>query len=573
MARTRWQAAPDRRDEARQAAAQTGVHPVVAHILLNRGLSAEQFAGFLSPSAATLGDPSLLADLDRAAARLALAVRERQKVCIYGDYDADGTTAAAILTRFLARSGVPFAYHLPDRFAEGYGVHAASLIRLLAAEKPALLVTVDCGIAAAEEIDTAVALGCDVIVTDHHQVPERLPAVPAVDPHRADCRYPFKELCGAALAAKLCCAAAAELGGDAAAWADELLDLVVIGTVADVMPLVGENRYLAKSGLRALGETQSVGLRALFEVAHLDPARLTARDIGFGIGPRLNAAGRLEHARLAYELLVTDDRGKAFELAETLERLNRERREIEERLVGEAETQLAEVSLHETWGLVVGGDGWHEGVLGLVAGRICRRHTRPALAVSRDGERARGSGRGIDGLDLHAALGCCAEVLTQFGGHTKAAGFTLPAANLPALGPAFDAAVKLQLSEDDLVPRVLTECPVRGGAVSLELVRELDRLAPFGEGNREPLLEVRGLKLATGRATRDGAHLQLQFEDEKGRTLKGFWPREGQLAQKLPLGAAVKVAACLRVDAWNGREQPQLVVSDLKRDGAGAHGG
>ncbi len=567
MRRTHWRALPSRRDEARAWQQRHQLHPVVAHILLNRGIDEAAVADFLGASPALCGDPATLKDVDRAAERLAQAVRRGEKVVIHGDYDADGTCGGALLTRFLRARDVPLAYYVPDRFDEGYGVHAPAVLEIIRKHKPKLMVTVDCGISSAAEIETAVALGTEVIVTDHHQVPERIPSVPAVNPHRADCDYPFKELSGTAVAYQLCRVTAGLLGEDPAALESDLLELVMIGTVADVMPLVGENRYYTRRGLELLAQTSSPGLHALLQTARLGEKRLTARDVAFSVGPRLNAAGRLESADLAYRLLVTEDNAEAWELAERLEALNRERREIEERLLEEATAQVEEFDLAEHWGLVVAGDGWHEGVLGLIAGRLCRQHHRPVLAISLNGESAKGSGRSTPAVNLHAVLTECAPLLQRFGGHPRAAGFSLAKDQVPALRERFNAVIKEQITEDALVKVIDLECPVKASALTLELAHEIARLAPFGEGNPEPLLEIRGLRLREARATRDGLHAQLLFriEDPRGgRELKGFWPRMGWYAERLPAGAEVAVAASLGIDTWQGREAPQLLVEDLR---------
>jgi len=570
MARPTWLNKPDRRDEARELRTSLGLNPIVAHVLLNRDVPVDQLAGFLDPTIELCADPLLLTDLGRASERLAAAVEAKQKVVIYGDYDADGCCSGAIMSRFLAHHGVPYDYYVPDRFEEGYGVNAQAIIGILTTLKPQLIVTVDCGISSAAELETAVQLGTDVIVTDHHQVPERLPAVPAVNPHRADSQYPFREICGATVAYKLCQAVGARLGDDLAMLEDLLIELVGIGTVADVMPLKGENRYLVRRGLAALAETHSIGLRALMDVAKIGERGLEARDLAFGIGPRLNAAGRLEDATMAYRLLVTEDRSEAYELAETLERLNRERREIEARTTEEARQQLADVSLHDTWGLVVAGQGWHEGVLGLVAGRLCREHHRPALAIALNGDEAKGSGRSTEHCDLHAALTGCSDLLTRFGGHPRAAGFSLEKAQLGALKERFDAEVRKQLKLDDLVPTVELECPVKAGAVTLGLAEALTALAPYGEGNPEPLFEIRGLRISYCNATRDGEHLQLRFEATDapgGPELKAFWPRKGNLAERLRTGMQVSAAASIGIDTWRGDRKPQLLVQDLRMEG------
>ncbi len=546
---------------------QCALHPIVAHIALNRGLTAATVERFLRPTLAACHDPAGLADLERASERLVRAVEERRPVVVYGDYDADGCCAGALMTRFLAGLQVPVSYYVPDRFDEGYGINAAALLGLITQRKPALIVTVDCGIASAEEIDTAAALGTDVIVTDHHQVPERLPAVPAIDPHRPDCTYPDKDLCGTAVAYKLCQHAAERLGLDAAEVEASLIELVAIGTVADVMPLTGENRYFVTAGLEALARTRTPGLRALMETARLGhDGVLTARDLAFGVGPRLNAAGRLDDATTAYRLLVTDDTAEAYQLAETLERLNRERREIEERTTEEAAALMAEVSLHDVWGVTLAAEGWHEGVLGLVAGRLCRRHWRPVLALTLNDEVAKGSGRSTPAVDLHAALATCADLFSSFGGHPRAAGLTLPKANLEPLRARFNEAVRAQVTDEALLPVIDLECAVKAGHVDLELARQLARLAPFGEGNPEPVLEIRGLRLDEAKATRDGTHLQLRFQTVGSNRgpLKGFWPRMGRYAERIAGGGETTVAASVAIDAWQGREQPQLMIQDMR---------
>lgn len=571
--RIQWRHAPDRREEARQAARQGGLNPVLAHALLNRGLSPDQFDSFLNPDRGNLGDPALLPDMQPAAERVVAAIQAGRKVCVYGDFDADGCTAGALLTRFLSRRDVPTVYYVPGRFVEGYGVHAEALVKIITQHKPDLLVTVDCGISSAEELETAKALGVDVVVTDHHQVPERLPAVPAVNPHRAESEYPFADLCGAAVAYRLCCRVAELLGEDPLALEAELLDLVAIGTIADVMPLLGENRYYAAEGLRRLANSDKLGIRALVNAAKVGGRGLSARDIGFGLGPRLNAAGRLGSAYDAFQLLVTTDEGEAIRLSEQLDRLNRERREIEARIGDEALEQLRGISLHEVWGLVVHGQDWHHGVIGLVAGRLARRHHRPALAVTITEDGARGSGRSPETLDLHAAISECGELLDGYGGHPRAVGFTLPSENVKKLVEKFNEVVRGTLTEDDLIPSLTIECKLKGTALTLDLARELQRLEPYGEGNPEPIFEVDGLRIGRARATRDGKHLQLEFATEsngRSRPLKGFWPRLGAQAERLEEGLPVTVAGTLQVDAWQGREQPQLMVQDLKLQRGGA---
>lgn len=574
MSRSHWRHAADRREEARALATQYQLNPVVAHVILNRGVQPEDVPDFLHPSRERLGDLWQLPDMEPAAERFAQAVRDRSKVCVYGDFDADGACAGAIMSRFLSRRGVPHHYYVPDRFDEGYGVNAEAVVRILTQHKPALLVTVDCGITAAEELRTAVAFGVDAIVTDHHEPPAKLPDVPAVNPKRQDSNYPFRDLSGAGVALKLCQATAQLLGEDPAQVETELIELAAIGTIADVMPLVGENRYYAYHGLRALARSGSPGVQAMLETARLGGSgTLVARDVSFGIGPRLNAAGRLASAQDSWRLLVTSDRAEARRLAEHLEKLNRERQELEERFMTEAVEQVQAISLHETWGLVVAGAGWHEGVIGLVAGRLCQLHHRPVLAIAIDGEEARGSGRSTPALDLHQALDECAELLTRYGGHARAAGFSLPAANVPKLQERFNDVVRQRLRAEDLERVIEIECRLKPAALTLPLARDLTALAPYGEGNPEPVFEIQGLRIGSVRPTTGNTHLQIEFTiadgNGAGRSLKGFWPRQGRMADRLEPGREATVAGRLCVDSWQGYEQPQLMVEDLRLGPAG----
>lgn len=533
-----------------------GISELTAAILVRRGHSDTAAAKRFLEGEQPPHDPFLLGDMEAACARIHAAVDQRRRICVHGDYDVDGIAATTLAVLLLRELGADVAWHLPSRFDEGYGVSRATLARL-ADEGCGLVLTVDCGITAVAEVAEAKERGLDVIVTDHHRPGEELPDCPVVATRPSD--YPFPELCGTGVVYKL----GQALHGIDSDVPRRHLDLVALATIADVVPLVDENRSLAIAGLRALARTSKPGLRALMQTAGVDPAAVDAGAVGFRLAPRLNAAGRLGHPREALELLLTDDEVEARRLADSLEELNRERQAIEGRILREAVAEIEAWSPEQRArrGYAVAGADWHEGVIGIVASRLVERYHRPVVLISGTEGDWKGSGRSIPTFDLHAALGACAGLLGRWGGHRAAAGLSIPEENVEAFAEAFAVQAATALDEGDLEPVTTIDAVVaRGTDLSLDLCAELARLAPFGLGNPAPVLLAPGCGLAEVATVGDGKHLRFRIRREGRDCGSAIAFGQGSRLEMLRPEALYDVAFRLEENRWNGTVAPQLVV-------------
>ncbi len=480
-----------------------GIPAVLARLLVLRGISTAPAAeAFLAPSLSHLHSPYLIAGMQTAVDRLCSAIANREQILIYGDYDVDGTTAVVILKTAIELCGGSADFHVPHRIKEGYGIKE-DVIERAAAAGVRLVISVDTGIRAFQAAETALRVGLDLIVTDHH-LPEAGDGVPralaVLNPNQKGCDYPNKALCGAGVAFKLAQALFARFKDEAdqARLTQSFLKMVAIATIADAVPLVGENRALAKLGLEGLRRPANGGLKALMEVAGLaDTGRaLSAGDVGFRIGPRINAAGRMDVAADVIDLFTSRDPNRWREIAEKLNVLNTERQHEEARIVAEVDRRLAEgPELLEKYLLVFDGEGWHRGVVGIVASRVVEKTGRPALVVARDGEEAHGSGRSISALHLLDALESCHGLFTRFGGHAHAVGFSLPSSALPELRERLDVFARTRLVAADLEPQLEIDAEIPLSEVNPELLKTLARLEPFGQGNYEPVFMTRGVGL------------------------------------------------------------------------------
>jgi single-stranded-DNA-specific exonuclease len=552
-----WTLRPCPLRESSSLAKELGVSEITASVLVRRGYGDPAEARVFLAGEQPLHDPFLLGDMREACKSIRAAIDSGRRVCVHGDYDADGICATALAVLVLRELGADVAWHLPSRFDEGYGVRAETLARL-ADGGCGLVLTVDCGITAAAEVDEARARGLDVVVTDHHRPADVLPDCPLVATRPSE--YPFPELCGTGVVFKL---GQALLGPDAPALRRHL-DLVALATVADVVPLVGENRSLAIAGLRALATTQKPGLRALMEVAGVDPAAVDAGAVGFRLAPRINASGRLGHPRAALELILTDDRDAARRLACELERLNRERQAVEERILREAAARVAEWSEAERQrrGYVVADAGWHEGVSGIVASRLVERYGRPVVLIAGGGDGDwKGSGRSPASFDLHAGLAACAEHLERFGGHRAAAGLSIRPERVAEFAEAFAAQADAAIAVADLRPVTSVDAVLPPGtAPTLELCAELAQLAPFGLGNPEVTLLAPGCELGELTAIGEGRHLRFRVRrdgcDAGGAIAFGV----GSQLDRFRRPGRYDVAFRLEENHWNGTVAPQLVV-------------
>jgi len=557
----RWRIAPP--PPAALARELADLHPVVVRALARRGLTAAADARAFLDGAPPDDDPYRLAGMAPAVRRLRRAIDTGEVVVVYGDFDADGVTATALLVLTLRRLGAHVRWYIPHRQEDGYGVHDAALTRL-AAEGARVVVTVDCGIRAVDEVAAAARAGLDVIVTDHHVLPEALPeAVAVINPRRPDCGYGFDGFAGVGLAYKL---AQALLEGEGHDAAEGLLDLVAIGTIADIVPLVGENRALVLRGLAALGTARRPGVRALFRAAGLDPARLSARSVAFGLAPRLNAAGRMADAGTALELLLATDDAQADRLAGELEARNRSRREATDVALAGAEAALR--GRTDDPFLLHADESTAYGVLGLVAGRLAERHYRPAAVVRVDGDEARGSARSIPELDISAALDAAADLLVRYGGHARAAGFTVRTRDLEALRRRLAGHAALALAGRDLRPTLDVDAEVQAADLDLGLCRALDALEPFGEGNPAPLCVLADAVVA-GRRVVGTNHLKFVVEGGPGvGSLDAI--AFGQAGRAGTLGARADVVFALGLNHWGGTARLELKVVDWGPPGTAA---
>jgi single-stranded-DNA-specific exonuclease len=550
-----WTIAPCSLTAVRRLVEDLDVSETTASVLVRRGYAEPEAARTFLKGEFPGHDPFALGDMTAAVNMLRRAVASSARVCVHGDYDADGICATALAVLLLRELGAEPAWHLPSRFEEGYGLNGHTLGRL-AEEGFDLVLTVDCGITAVAEVDAAKRLGLDVVVTDHHRPSNAFPACPVVAPLKGE--YPFGGLCGTGVVWKL---AEAVLGRDHP-FLDRHLDVVALATIADVVPLVDENRALALAGLRRLGQTQKPGLRALMAAAHVDPARVDEGAVAFRLAPRINASGRLCRPASALELLLAEDGAKARGLADELEVLNRERQAVEDRIVRAA---VAEI---ESWpesrrsrrAYVVAGEDWHEGVIGIVASRLVERYHRPVVLVAGAEPDWKGSGRSVGAYDLHAGLAACASLLERFGGHRAAAGLSIRPERVTAFADVFAAHADHVLRDEDLRPRTLIDAVVRGPQLGLALCGELSQLAPFGLGNPGVTLLIDDCELSELGTVGEGKHLRFRVRQRGSDAGSAIaFGIGGQLDRFRRVGR-YDVAFRLQENHWNGTVAPQLVV-------------
>jgi single-stranded-DNA-specific exonuclease len=547
-----WTVARGSIDEARNLADAVGVSETTARVLVRRGYADVEIARRFLDGQLPEHDVRLLGDVDAACAAIHAAIANGTRICVHGDYDVDGICATALAVSALRALGADVGWHLPSRFEEGYGLSGQTMSRL-AEEGYGLILTVDCGITAVEEVAEAKWLGLDVIVTDHHRPGDELPDCPIVATRPSE--YPFPELCGTGVAFKL--AEALEAPG-----LDDQLDLVALATIADVVPLVDENRGLAIAGLAQLRLARRPGIAALMRTARVDPATVDEGQVAFRLAPRINAAGRLCRPEAALELLLTDDPDEAARLAQRLEELNRDRQAVEDRILRAAVDEV------ESWpaarqaqrGFVIAGEDWHEGVIGIVASRLVERYRRPVVLIAGTDGDWKGSGRSISAFDLHGALGACAEHLQRFGGHRAAAGLSIRPDDVDAFARAFAAHADGVLTDADLAPPLVVDAVVPARACTLALADELRRLAPFGLGNPGVTLLVAGCEITDLQTVGEGKHLRFRAADENGPAGGAIAFGMGTQLDRWRRPGSYDVAFRLEPNTWNGTTVPQLVV-------------
>jgi single-stranded-DNA-specific exonuclease len=515
-------------------------------IVARRGIATEEeFRKYVAPCIGDLHDPSTIHGIGEACERIERAVRDRETILIYGDYDVDGVTSIVLLQTVLRAIGADAAHVVPHRLVDGYGLKTSVVDRVLLDRDVKLIITVDCGITSVDPVRQAIERGIDVIVTDHHLPPELLPEAAAVlNPKQPGCEYPFKELAGVGVAFKLCCELLRRSGKKMAIAS--LLKIAAIGTVADVAPLIGENRTIAWLGLAGLADPRNPGLRALIRRLGMLGRPLRAVDVGFKIGPRINAAGRLSSAETAIDLFAATSEEAAWTLCTELDRLNAERQEVERGVREEAEAMVGAGSENRVF--VLAGSNWHKGVLGLTAGRIAQRYHRPTLAIGIEGELAVGSGRSIPAINLHEQLDAVADLFTHFGGHEFACGFALPAANVDELRRRLEE--RFAAFDDDVFRReAKVDAEVTLAEVDREFVKTHEMMQPFGAGNLQPLFMTRNANVV---ATREFAPdcCELTLDDGTGRAAAVLWPSAKALSAHVRNGSTVDLLFHIEPDSY-----------------------
>ncbi|HTQ30423.1 MAG TPA: single-stranded-DNA-specific exonuclease RecJ [Opitutaceae bacterium] len=567
----RWTYTPPPADEVGALSRAAGVSPVLAELLLRLGLrDAATAEKFLRPALAGLADPFLLQNLEGAAARLRAALANREPIVVLGDYDVDGVTSTALLVSILRRFGAELRFVVPRRMEDGYGLSRSAIDRALELGRPRLFIALDCGTNSHEEVDYLRAQGIDVLVIDHHRSKERpLEHGLLLNPHvhAGTGETAWHHLCTVGLVFKLMHGLLKQLRAENHPVAfriklSDYLDLVALGTVADLVPLTGENRILAHHGLKILQDTTRPGLRALMQIAGVKPSqRILPADISYRLGPRINASGRLADAALAVELMLSDSEKFCTETAEALDTFNRERQEIERAITEEAE-RIIERDFSDAPGIVLFDERWHPGVVGIVAGRVSRKYHRPCIVLGHEAGVAKGSGRSVDGINLVDLLGTCSEHLTSWGGHPMAVGVALPQEKLGVFRAQFAEAVRRQAGGQPAGPQLDIAAWLEPAQVRERLMEELDGLHPFGQGNLEPIFGLRGVVLRARPEVFKEQHFRFSFEDAGGRRLYGVaWKMAHHLP---PAGAPLDLAVELTWNYFNDRRLLQLELIDWR---------
>lgn len=540
---------------------------VIATILLNRGIEESDFNAFLQKSMRDVINPNLMLDMDKAVDRILQAINNNEKIVIYGDYDVDGITSTALMHEFLSSQGANVSYYIPDRKDEGYGINIMAVNKLFK-QNTKLLITVDCGITAIGEVEFAALQGMDVIITDHHTCKDRLPtaAKAIINPKRPDCDYPFEGLAGVGVAFKLVLALAIALGLNTTECFKRYIDIVTIGTIADVVPLLSENRIMVDKGLKALQKPFRPGLTAIMDVSGAMNKPMNASTIAFSIAPRLNAAGRLGSAKTAVELLLTHNADEAWEIARELDAENKERQATEQQIYKEAlELIAADPNFSKKKVIVLAKENWHHGVIGIVASRIGDLYYKPCILISHNNGIGKGSGRSISGFNLFDALTACEKHLTDFGGHAVAAGLNINMSDIDAFTKAINKYADENLTDNDMIPHVEIDCPVNARFVTLENAQMISRLEPFGMNNEKPVFSLSDVAVEYVSAVgMENKHLKLRIS-KNGMFINCIGFSLGEWAATLTQGDIIDIAFQMDINHYQGNDSVQLVLKDIKK--------
>ena len=537
------------------------ISELLSTVLVNRGITKQKdIEIFLNPTRKDFHDPYLMKDMDIAVDRIIEAIEKKEKTIIYGDYDVDGITSITVLKKFLKERGLDVEYYIPNRLNEGYGLNKEAIDKIVD-EKYTLIITVDCGISAIEEIDYANSLGVQTIVTDHHEPMDSLPkAIAVIDNKRKDSKYPFKNLAGVGVVFKLIQAIGKKLNIEEKEYL-KYLDIVCIGTISDIVPLVDENRVITKLGLKLIEAHRNPGLRYLIEASGYK--KINSGLVSFGIAPRINACGRMGFEKEAVKLFLTEDEEEAQEITEKLNRYNRERQDIEKSIYEDAIKMIKEEELENKNSIVLGSDGWHHGVIGIVSSKITDMYFKPSILVCFEDDEAKGSGRSIPGFDLHEAVGHMSDYIEKYGGHEMAIGLSLKKENFKKFKEEFEKYVKKE-DISGILPIIEIDKTINLKDMNKETIQEIELLEPFGEANKRPLFVYKNLKIDSIRALSEGKHLKLTLKDEN-TIINAIGFNLGHYSKEYMIGDKVDIAGMLELNSFNGVDLVQINIKDIMK--------
>ena len=544
-----------------QIAKKHNISTLLAKILINRNIvDEEEINVFLNPKRNNFHDPFLMLDMDKAVDRIIKAIKNKEKTIIYGDYDVDGITSITVLKKFLSERGLEVDYYIPNRLEEGYGLNKDA-IQEIAKQGYTLMITVDCGISGINEIEMANSLGIETIITDHHEQLDSLPqAYCIINPKRKDNTYPFRGLAGVGVVFKLIQAISIKLGLDEKAYL-KYLDIVCIGTISDIVPLVDENRVIAKLGLMLVKVTKNIGLKEL--ITQTGYSNIDSSMVSFGIAPRINACGRMGKQEEALKLFITDDKNEANEITKKLNEYNIQRQEKEKNIFEQAIKKLENNNVEELNSIVLAGENWHNGVIGIVASRLTEKYFKPTILICIEGDEGKGSGRSIPGIDLHQALVESSQYLKKYGGHEMAVGLSLEKNKIEDFRKHFEEILK-EKNVKQILPVINIDCEITKKDLNKETIEQIKLLEPYGEKNKTPLVVYKNLKITSIRALSEGKHLKIELKDgNENISAIGF--NLGELSEEYLIGDKVDIVGTLELNSYNGQERIQINLKDIMK--------
>lgn len=536
------------------------VNTLIATVLSNRNINENDIGIFLNPTRNDFHNPYLMPDMEIAVNRIIKAMENNEKVTIFGDYDVDGITSITVLKSFLEERGMNVKEYIPNRLNEGYGLNIPA-IESLNNEGYKLMITVDCGISGIEEIEYANSIGMETIVTDHHEVGEKLPrAIAVVDCKRKDNKYPFRDLAGVGVVFKLIQALSIRLGLEEKEYL-KYLDIVCVGTISDIVPLVDENRVISKLGLKLVNQTKNIGLKSILNSSGYKT--IDSNAISFGVAPRLNACGRMGHAEKALKLFLSKNYNEVQELTDELNNYNKQRQETEKKIYENAIEQIEKNNLQENKAIIVGGENWHHGVIGIVSSKITEMYFKPSILLCFEDDLGKGSGRSIPGFDLHEALSKCTDTIEKFGGHAMAIGITIKKGNFNKFKEEFER-IAQEANIDQIIPIINVDAKINLEEINKDMVEGLKQLEPFGEGNKMPIFSFKNLKIDSIRALSEGKHLKLTLKDNNV-IVNAIGFNLGHLANEYRIGDKIDVAGVLEINTFGGVDNIQINIKDIMK--------